>query len=318
MAKLLDQARDCLRVKHYSYRTEQAYLDWIKRFIIFHGKRHPLEMSTPEISQFLTYLAVERNVAASTQNQALAALLFLYRDVLKRPLDHIADIEHAKRPAKLPVVFSRDEVRAILNHLEGAYWLVGSLLYGSGLRLLEALRLRVKDVDFHYHQIVVRDGKGAKDRVTLLPSTLKPALHLQLKRTRALHEADLRDGGGAVWLPYALEKKYSSASREWAWQYVFPAAKLSLDPRSGLKRRHHLPESGLQKAVKTAIHAAGISKAGSCHTFRHSFATHMLEEGYDIRTVQELLGHRDVSTTMIYTHVLNRAGKGVRSPLERL
>jgi integron integrase len=318
MSKLLDQVRACLRVKHYSYRTEQAYLDWIKRYIIFHGKRHPLEMSAPEIRQFLTHLAVERQVAASTQNQALAALLFLYQDVLKQPLDRIADIERAKRPAHIPVVFTREEVRAILDRLDGTNRLVAGLLYGAGLRLLEALRLRVKDVDFQYNQIVVRDGKGAKDRITLLPATLKQPLRRQLKRAGALHEMDLQDGLGVVHLPYALARKYPNAGREWGWQYVFPSPLRSKDPRTGVERRHHLSESGLQRAIKVALHAAGISKAGSCHTLRHSFATHLLEDGYDIRTVQELLGHSNVSTTMIYTHVLNRGGKGVRSPLEQL
>ena len=316
MSKLLDQVRDCLRVKHYSYRTEQAYIDWVKRFIIFHGKRHPLEMGAPEISQFLTHLAVKRTVAASTQNQALAALLFLYKDVLKQPLDPVDGVERAKRPEKLPVVLTRDEVCALLSHLTGTTWLVASLLYGSGLRLLEALRLRVKDLDFNYRQIVVRDGKGAKDRVTILPATLIEPLQNQLQRAREVYQIDLREGCGAVYLPYALAKKYPNAGREWHWQFIFPAPRRSLDPRSGKARRHHLSESIVQKAVKAAVAGAGILKPASCHTLRHSFATHLLEAGYDIRTIQELLGHKDVSTTMIYTHVLNRGGKGVRSPLE--
>jgi integron integrase len=316
MSKLLDQTRDVLRLKHYSYRTEQTYIDWIKRYIIFHGKRHPLAMGAQEISQFLTHLATHRNVAASTQNQALAALLFLYKDVLKQPLARIDDVERAKRLVRLPVVLSRDEVRAVLNHLKGTNWLVASLLYGSGLRLMEALRLRVKDVDFDYHQIVVRDGKGAKDRVTMLPAMLEPPLRDQLQQTRNRHQADLREGFGAVYLPYALEKKYPNANRQWGWQFIFPAPKRAPDPRSGIERRHHLSEGVLQKAVKTAVEQAGIVKPASCHTLRHSFATHLLEAGYDIRTIQSLLGHKDVSTTMVYTHVLNRGGQGVLSPLE--
>lgn len=316
MSKLLDQVRDCLRVKHYSYRTEQAYIDWIKRFIVFHDKRHPLEMGALEVAAFLTHLAVERTVAASTQNQALAALIFLYRDVLLQPLNAIEGIEHAKRPEKLPIVLTRGEVSALLDHLQGTSWLVASLLYGAGLRLMEALRLRVKDLDFSYQQIVVRDGKGAKDRVTVLPATLIEPLRKQLQKARELHQADLREGYGAVHLPYALAKKYSHAQREWRWQFVFPAPRRSLDPRSGGVRRHHLSEGVVQKAVKAAVADAGLLKPASCHTLRHSFATHLLEQGYDIRTIQELLGHKDLATTQIYTHVLNRGGRAVRSPLE--
>ena len=316
MPKLLDQVRDCLRVKHYSYRTELAYLDWIKRFIVFHDKRHPLEMGARQISEFLTHLAVQRTVAASTQNQALAALLFLYRDVLKQPIDLIEGVEHAKRPEKLPVVLTRNEVAALLDHLTGTSWLVASLLYGAGLRLLEALRLRVKDLDFYYRQILVRDGKGAKDRITILPATLVQPLREQLQEARERHQSDLREGFGMVYLPYALAKKYPMAGREWRWQYVFPAPRRSVDPRSGQIRRHHLSEGVVQKAVKAADTGAGILKQASCHTLRHSFATHLLEQGYDIRTIQELLGHKDLATTQIYTHVLNRGGKAVRSPLE--
>lgn len=316
MSKLLDQTRDVLRVKHYSNRTEQTYINWIKQFIVYHGKRHPLEMGEPEISQFLTYLATHRNVAASTQNQALSALLFLYKDVLKQPPGLIEGVERAKRPDRLPVVLSRDEVRAVLDHLKGTSWLVASLLYGSGLRLMEALRLRVKDLDFHYRQIVVRDGKGAKDRITMLPPSLEAPLRKQVQKARDLHQSDLREGFGSVYLPYALEKKYPNAGRAPGWQFVFPAPRRSLDPRSGVERRHHLTEGVVQKAIKTAVAQAGVVKPASCHTLRHSFATHLLESGYDIRTIQDLLGHQDVSTTMIYTHVLNRGGQGVRSPLE--
>ena len=316
MSKLLDQVRDTLRVKHYSIRTEQAYVDWIKQFIIFNDKRHPREMGEREVSAFLAHLAVNRNVAASTQNQALAALLFLYKAVLHQPLGRITDIERAKQSERIPVVLTKDEARAVLNHLTGASWLAASLLYGSGLRLLEALRLRVKDVDFHYNQIIVRDGKGAKDRVTMLPASLKQPLKLQIKKTQDIHQVDLLKGFGTVYLPYALEKKYPTANREWCWQYIFPASRLSIDPRAHVKRRHHMSESALQSAVKEAVHRAGIAKPASCHTLRHSFATHLLESGYDIRTIQELLGHKEVSTTMIYTHVLNRGGKAVCSPLD--
>ncbi|MEW6208255.1 MAG: integron integrase [Acidobacteriota bacterium] len=317
MSKLLDEVRDAIRVRHYSIRTEQAYIDWIRRFILFHNKRHPAEMGEKEVTQFLTHLAVNRNVAASTQNQALSAILFLYKHVLKQPLPWLDEIERAKKPERLPVVLTREEVRALLDQLKGVNLMIASLLYGSGLRLLEALRLRVKDIEFHYNQIIVRSGKGAKDRITLLPASLKDPLRDQLKRARVIHQADLREGFGAVYLPYALEKKYPAASREWGWQYVFPAASRSIDPRAGVERRHHTDDRAVQKAVKEALHRAAIAKPASCHTLRHSFATHLLESGYDIRTVQELLGHKDVSTTMIYTHVLNRGGKGVLSPLDR-
>jgi integron integrase len=316
MPKLLDLVRSQLRLRHYSIRTEQAYIHWIKQFIIFHDKRHPSEMAEPEISIFLSHLAQDKNVAVSTQNQALSAILFLYRDVLRLALRQIENVERAKKPSKLPIVFTREEVRAVLAHLEGTKWLIVSLLYGSGLRLMECLRLRVKDLDFQYNQIVVRDGKGGKDRVTILPETLKESLFRHLERVKALHQLDLKEGFGQVYLPFALERKYPSASRQWGWQYLFPAPKRSVDPRTGKVRRHHLAENVIQKAVSAAIQKAGIAKPGSCHSFRHSFATHLLESGYDIRTVQELLGHKDVSTTMIYTHVLNRGGKGVRSPLE--
>jgi integron integrase len=318
MSRLLDEVRDLIRVRHYSIRTEEAYTRWIKDYILFHNKRHPAEMSESEVSQFLSHLAVNRNVAAATQNQALSAILFLYRDVLKQPLDWLQDVERAKKPARLPVVFSRAEVRALLQQLEGSRWLMASLLYGAGLRLMECVRLRVKDLNFGYNQIIVRDGKGGKDRETMLPASLKEPLEKHLSKVKVVHEQDLKDGFGRVYLPYALQKKYPNANREWGWQYVFPGSKRCADPRSGEVRRHHVAETALQKAVYAAIRSAGITKPGSCHTLRHSFATHLLEAGYDIRTVQELLGHKDVSTTMIYTHVMNKGGKGVRSPMDLL
>jgi integron integrase len=316
--KLLEQARDLIRIKHYSIRTEESYLRWMKQYIVFHDKRHPADMGEPQVTSFLSHLAVDRKVSASTQNQAMAAILFLYKEVLKQPLDWLDNIQRAKKPARLPLVFTREEVRSILVHLEGSKLIVGTLLYGAGLRLLECLRLRVKDIDFGYKQILVRDGKGAKDRVTMLPSSIENPLQRHLTRVKALHELDLREGFGEVYLPDALARKYPNAAREWGWQYVFPASKRSVDPRSQAVRRHHIPESVIQKSIKAAIRKAGIAKPGSCHTLRHSLATHLLENGYDIRTVQELLGHKDVSTTMIYTHVLNRGGNGVRSPADAL
>jgi integron integrase len=318
MPKLLDLVRQEIRTRHYSIRTEAAYTHWIKQFIIFHNKRHPADMAEREVRAFLSHLAVNRAIAASTQNQALSALLFLYNHVLHQPLEWLDGVTRAKLPSRLPLVFTRDEVQAILAQLDGQTWLMASLLYGAGLRLMECLRLRVKDIDFGYLQITVRDGKGGKDRVTLLPEAIIAPLERHLAKVRARHEQDLKEGFGAVYLPFALERKYPAASHKWGWQYVFPAARRSVDPRSGAVRRHHVDEQMLQKAVKAAVYAAGINKPGSCHTFRHSFATHLLEDGYDIRTVQELLGHKDVRTTMIYTHVLNRGGKAVRSPLERL
>jgi integron integrase len=314
--RLLDQVREVIRLRHYSIRTEQAYVQWITRFILFHRKRHPAEMGAAEVTAFLSDLAIRRNVAASTQNQALHAILFLYRDVLKIKLPWLEEVQRAKMPQHLPVVFTREEVRALLAQLQGTLWLMATLTYGSGLRLLECLRLRVKDVDFQYRQILVRDAKGQKDRVTMLPGTLIEPLRTHLPRVRSLHENDLRDGFGRVHLPHALASKYPNADREWGWQYVFPSSRRSIDPRSGIERRHHAPEDALQRAVKRAIRKAGIVKPGSVHTLRHSFATHLLESGYDIRTVQELLGHADVKTTMIYTHVLNRGGRGVVSPAD--
>lgn len=313
---LLDNVRTTARLRHLSLRTEEAYLSTIKRYIFFHGKRHPLELGAEHIRAYLAHLAVEEKVAASTQNAALCALLFLYRDVLKINMPFVDGIERAQRPAKVPTVFSRDEVTRLLGGLDGQPWLMGSLLYGAGLRLMECLRLRVKDLDFGYRQLVVREGKGATDRVTILPAKLVQPLRQQLAIAEALHRRDLAEGFGEVYLPYALAEKYPKAASEWGWQWVFPAAARSIDPRSGIKRRHHLAEDILQRAVKGAIRGAGILKHGSCHTLRHSFATHLLEDGYDIRTVQELLGHKDVRTTMIYTHVLNRGGLAVRSPLD--
>jgi integron integrase len=314
--RLLDQVRDRIRLKHYSYRTELQYVGWIKRFILFHGKRHPTELGGPEVEAFLSHLATDRDVAAATQNQALAAILFLYKHVLGVELPWLDGVVRAKRPQRLPVVLSRDEVRSVLSHLTGTPWLVAGLLYGSGLRLLEALRLRVKDVDLEHPQITVRDGKGGKDRVTVLPAGLLEPLSVHLAKVRSQHEEALRLDYAGVELPFALARKYPRAHLEWGWQYVFPAPHPSRDPRSGAWRRHHLFPDIVQRQVRQAVHRAGITKPASCHTFRHCFATHLLESGYDIRTVQELLGHSDVKTTMIYTHVLNRGGRGVRSPLD--
>jgi integron integrase len=316
--KLLALVRQKIRVKHYSIRTERAYVDWIKRFILFHHKRHPASMATPEVRAFLSHLAVQHKVAASTQRQALSAIVFLYREILDREVGWLGEVERAKQPERLPVVFSRAEVRVVLAHVDGQHWLMASLLYGAGLRLMECVRLRVKDVDYEYRHILVRDGKGQKDRVTMLPQSLTEPLKRHLEKVNILHQQDLTEGFGEVYLPFALERKCASASHEWGWQYVFPARKRSIDPRSGRERRHHIDEKTLQDAVKRAVRAAKIAKPGSCHTFRHSFATHLLESGYDICTVQELLGHKDVRTTMIYTHVLNQGGKGVRSPLDSM
>jgi integron integrase len=313
---LLDQVRHKIRLKHYSIRTEEAYVQAIKRFILFHHKRHPRMMGVNEIRQYLSHLATDGQVAASTQNQALSALLFLYREVLDLDLPFIDGIERAKRPVRIPVVLTREEADRILSHLSGSYKLMACLLYGSGLRLMEALRLRVKDIDFGYRQITVRDGKGEKDRRTVLPAILIGPLQHQLVCAKLLHDEDLQRGYGRVYLPYALERKYPNTASEWIWQWVFPANRLSIDPRSGQSRRHHTSEDMLQAEVKRAAKRAGVAKRVSCHTFRHSFATHLIESGYDIRTVQELLGHTNVQTTQIYTHVLNRGGRGVLSPLD--
>jgi integron integrase len=315
--RLLDQVRDRIRLKHYSIRTEQSYVEWVRRFVRFHALRHPRELGQRDVESFLTHLAVEQNVAASTQNQAKSALLFLYKEVLDAELPWLDDVESAKRPARLPVVLTPEEVGAVLRRVEGTTGLILRLLYGSGMRMLEALRLRVKDVDFQRGQILVRDGKGARDRVTMLPRRLVLPLREHLARVKALHEDDLRAGYGEVYLPYALARKYPNAAQEWAWQYVFPSAKRSMDPRSGARRRHHADDQNVQRSMRAALRAAGIDKFATPHTLRHSFATHLLESGYDIRTVQELLGHRHVETTMIYTHVLNRGGRGVTSPIDR-
>jgi integron integrase len=314
--KLLEQMRDVIRLKHYSYRTEESYLSWAKRFILFHNKRHPKEMGVPEIEAFLTHLAVEQHVAASTQNQALCSVLFLYRHVLKQELDIPIDAVRAKTSHYLPTVMTPEEVTAVIHHLSGVYQILAKLLYGSGLRLMEALRLRVKDIDFAQHQIIVRDGKGGNSRITMLPIKLADILQDHLIQVKHTHHQDLDQGHGSVYLPYALDRKYPNADRQWIWQYAFPADRIVKDPRSGILRRHHLHETTLQKAVKQAVQSAKIPKKVSCHTFRHSFATHLLQNHYDIRTVQELLGHKDVKTTMIYTHVLNKGGLGVRSPLD--
>jgi integron integrase len=312
----MDQARQVARLKHFSPSTEKSYLYYIHDFILFHNKQHPQDMGVAEIRAYLAHLAIRKNVAASTQNVALSALLFLYKQVLFINLPYIDNIERARRPARLPVVFTQDEVNSILARMGGVHHLMASLLYGSGLRLTECLSLRVKDIDFGYRQIHIRDGKGFKDRQTMLPLSIIEALQSQLQYAKRLHQQDLSNGFGEVFLPNALEKKYPNLNREWGWQYLFPAVSLFCDRTSGTMRRHHILERPLQRAVKIAIKAAGITKNGSCHTFRHSFATHLLQNGYDIRTVQELLGHKDVKTTMIYTHVLNRGGRGVRSPLD--
>lgn len=314
--KLLELVSITIRARHYSRRTEDSYRRWIKRFILFNGKQHPNRMGEREVTRFLSYLATERHVSASTQNQALNAILFLYREVLKKDLGWLDGIVRAKRPQRLPVVLTHEEVHEMLGHLSGMPLLMASILYGSGLRLLECARLRIKDIDFARSEITVRDGKGRKDRVTLLPVRLKKPLSVHISRVRLQYDRDLRGGRGSVALPGALDRKYPGASREWAWQWVFPATRFYRDGETGENRRHHLHESVLQRAVKEAVRAAGISKHATCHTLRHSFATRLLENGYDIRTIQELLGHKDVSTTMIYTHVLNRGGRGVRSPLD--
>jgi len=315
--RLLDRVRQEIRVRHYSRRTEQAYVAWIRRFIVFHGTRHPRELGEPDVTAFVSSLA-ERGVSASTQNQALSAILFLFEVVVGQRLGWMNDIVRAQRPVRLPVVLSRDEVTALLSQLRGPVWLMASLMYGAGLRLLECAELRVKDVNFDRGELMIRDGKGGKDRVTMLPGALKGPLREHLARIKAQHDADLAAGRGSVALPGALRAKYANAATEWAWQWAFPATRFYVDAATGERRRHHLHESVLQRAIKDAARAAAISRPATCHSLRHSFATHLLEAGYDIRTIQELLGHRDVSTTMIYTHVLNQGGRGVRSPLDQL
>jgi len=316
--RLLDCVRLAIRAHHYSPRTEEAYIAWIKRFIFFHDKRHPAEMGADEVTRFLSSLALHGHVSASTQNQALSAILFLYQEVLRQDLPWLDGIVRAKRSVRLPVVLTRDEVQAVLSQLRGTSRLIATLLYGAGLRLLECARLRVKDVDFATNQILVRGGKGDKDRVTLLPASVKADLARHLDAARRQHEADLRHNAGWVALPGALDRKYPNAGREWAWQWVFPATRIYVDRETGKHHRHHYHESAIQRVVKEAVRRSGLAKPATPHTLRHSFATHLLEDGYDIRTVQELLGHNDVSTTMIYTHVLNRGPAAVRSPADRL
>ena len=312
----LDSVRRVIRTLHYSIRTEQSYLSWIKQYILYHGKRHPQEMSVVEVGEFLSYLANERKVAAATQNQALNALNFLYTRVLNQPLGELQGVTRAKRPKRLPVVLSADEVIRLFDQLSGQHLLIAKLMYGSGMRLMETLRLRVKDVDFSMQAVIIRAGKGNKDRVTILPECLTANMKNQVDRVRLLHKSDLEAGFGEASLPYALARKYPQAPFQTGWQYVFPSQNRAHDPRSGKIKRHHIHRSSVQNAIKNAVRASGIEKPASSHTLRHSFATHLLESGTDIRTLQELLGHKDVSTTMIYTHVLNKGGRGVRSPLD--
>ncbi len=314
--KLLDLLSEVIRIKHYSYRTEQTYREWVKRYILFHGKRHPKEMGIPEIQAFLAHLAIQKHVSASTQNQALSAILFLYRHVLHIPIELPPDTIRAEKSKTLPTVLTPAEARAVITRMQGISKLMTQILYGSGLRLMECLRLRIKDIDFGNRQIIVRDGKGEDDRVTMLPESIQEQIKLQIETVRIIHAKDLQQGYGEVYLPYALAQKYPNAARELMWQYLFPASVLSIDPQSQKNMRHHADPSVLQKAIRAAAKQAGIDKPISPHTFRHSFATHLLQNGYDIRTVQELLGHKDVKTTMIYTHVLQRGGFAVRSPLD--
>ena len=314
--RLLDRVREAIRVRHYSLRTEQAYIQWIRRFIFFHDKRHPDTMGEPEISRFLSHLAVDRKVSPSTQNQALSALLFLYKNVLEQQLDWLEDVVRAKRPRRLPVVLTHAEVTSLLAEIQGVNGLIARLLYGTGMRQMECLRLRIKDMDFHYRQIHVRSGKGNKDRITILPDRLILDLQEQTNKAYQLHQHDLREGFGETRLPHALARKYPNAGREWGWQFVFPSRRCSPDPYCGTIRRHHWYHTNLHRAIKQAARTINLAKPVSSHTLRHSFATHLIENGYDIRTVQELLGHKDVRTTQIYTHVLNRGGRGVRSPLD--
>ena len=316
--KLLDRLREALRSRHYSGRTEEAYCHWVKRFIFFHQVRHPAEMAEPEINAFLTHLAVKEKVSASTQNQALSALLFLYRKVIGREVGELGEVIRARKPARVPVVMSRDETKAVLGALTGDKWLMASMMYGAGLRLMECLRLRVKDIDFARNEMSVRDSKGAKDRITMLPASLKAPLQAHLEKVKAIHGRDLADGWGRVLMPDALDRKYPNAPADWRWQWVFPQEKRWKNPATREEGRHHIDESIVQKAVKEAVAKAGLTKRTTCHTFRHSFATHLLENGYDIRTVQKLLNHSDVKTTMIHTHVLNRKPTSIRNPVDAL
>jgi integron integrase len=310
--------RQALRSRHYSRHTETTYCHWVKRYIFFHKIRHPAEMAEPEINSFLTHLAVKEHVSASTQNQALCALLFLYRYVLDRKIGDLGEVIRARKPVRLPVVMTKAEVKAVLSNLTGDKWLIAYLMYGSGLRLMESLRLRVKDVDFELNQITVRDGKGGKDRLTMFPASIKKPLAEHLNTVKRIHDADIAKGFGRVIMPDALARKYPNASKEWRWQWVFPQGTLWHNKDTGEHGRHHVHESIVQKSVKDAVARAGLAKRATCHTFRHSFATHLLEDGYDVRTVQELLGHKDLKTTMIYTHVLNKGPAGVRSPADNL
>ncbi|HHS13520.1 MAG TPA: integron integrase, partial [bacterium] len=314
--RLLDQVRNAIRTRHYSLKTEKCYIQWIRQYIFFHNKQHPEKLGEKEITLFLNHLAVDRQVASATQNQALCAIVFLYKHVLYQEPGEFKNLIWAKQPVRTPTVLSRDEVKSVLLQMSGTYQMMATLLYGAGLRLSECLRLRVKDVDFDYNQLIIRDSKGNKDRVVPLPHTIKERLNLHINSVKKQHEKDLQNGYGSVEMPFALARKYPNAEYAWKWQYVFPARRISKDPRSGIERRHHLYDTVLQKAVKTAIRKAGITKHAGCHTLRHSFATHLLEDGYDIRTVQELLGHKNVNTTMIYTHVLNKGGRGVVSPAD--
>ncbi|HEV7609669.1 MAG TPA: integron integrase [Steroidobacteraceae bacterium] len=314
--RLLDEVRRAIRLRHYSYRTEKAYVDWIRRFVIFHGKQHPKLMGGVEVEKFLSHLAQDRNVSAATQAQALAALLFLYKRVLNVDLPWIDNVVRASRPRRLPTVLSQQEAQSVLANLNGANWLIGALLYGSGLRLTEALRLRIKDLDLENLRILVRDGKGRKDRVTIVPASLVTHLRAHLEKVRELHKQAIEHGFGGVELPFALERKYPRAHLEWAWQYAFPATRPSVDPCTSVRRRHHVFEDSVQRQVRNAARAAGIEKPVSPHTFRHGFATHLLENGYDIRTVQELMGHKNVSTTQIYTHVMAKGTSSVKSPFD--
>jgi integron integrase len=316
--KLLTQLSQAIRSRHYSRKTEATYIHWIKRFIFFHHVRHPQEMAEPEINAFLTHLAVKENVSASTQNQALCAIIFLYKHVLNRKIGDIGEIIRARKPARLPVVMTKDEVKAVLSNLTGDKWIIACLMYGAGLRLMECLRLRVQDLDFSKSQIIVRSGKGDKDRVTMFPESVKKSLAEHLSKVKKIHESDITNGFGRVLLPDALARKYPNASKEWRWQWIFPQETLWQNKKTGERGRHHIDESIIQKSVKDAVAKAGLVKRATCHTFRHSFATHLLEDGYDIRTVQELLGHKDVKTTMIYTHVLNKGPSAVRSPADNL
>lgn len=316
--KLLDQMRESMRARHYRSRTEETYCQWVRRYILFHQKRHPADMGEQEINAFLTHLAVKDKVSASTQNQALSAILYLYRHVIGRDVGDLGDVIRARKPKRLPVVMTRDEVKSVLDQLSGDKWLMASLLYGSGLRLMECLQLRVQDLDFAGRELLVRDGKGGKDRRTMLPQSLVPVLREHLNHVKKVHDKDLADGWGKVALPNALDRKYPKALWDWRWQWIFPQENRWRNLKTGEEGRHYVHETILQKAVRVAVTKAELTKRISCHTFRHSFATHLLESGYDIRTIQELMGHKDVSTTMIYTHVLNKGGKGVSSPLDGL